>query len=69
MTQILSREGTMLRVSGIFLKAVLQAVLIFGLETWVVAPCMGKDLGGYQDQVVRYMTGRIPRQKPDRSWV
>ena len=33
--RILGREGSSLRVSGMFFKAVMQAVLIFGSETWV----------------------------------
>ena len=40
MTIILSREGAEQRVSGFFLKAVVQAVLLFGYETWVVTPCI-----------------------------
>ena len=33
----------------IFFKAVVQAMFLFGLETWLVTPCMGRDLGGFQD--------------------
>ena len=36
--RILGREGANLRVSGIFLKAVVQAVLFFGLETLMMTP-------------------------------
>ena len=36
MSRILSREGATPRVSALFFKAVIQAVLIFGAETWVV---------------------------------
>ena len=35
MSRILSREGAAPRVSGFFFKAVVQAVLLFGAETWV----------------------------------
>ena len=45
MTQILIREGAAPQVSGLFLKAVVQAVLLFGSETCVVTPQMGKALG------------------------
>ena len=38
MSRILSREGAASQVSGFFFKAVVQAVLIFGAETWVVTP-------------------------------
>ena len=33
-------------VSGLFFKSVVQAVLLFGSETWVVTPRMGSSLGG-----------------------
>ena len=62
MTLILSRVGAVPRVSGFFFKAVVQAVLIFGSETWVVNPCKVKALGGSQDQVARRLTGKLPRR-------
>ena len=34
------------RVSGVFFKAVVQSVLLFGAKTWVVTPRMGRVLGG-----------------------
>ena len=49
MTRILSREGAETRVSGFFFKAVIQSVLLFGAETWVVTLRMGWFLGGFQD--------------------
>ena len=39
---ILSREGATKRVLGNFFKAVVQQVLLFGAETWVVSPYMGR---------------------------
>ena len=36
LTRILSREGSDKRVSGTFFKAVVQQVLLFGAETWVL---------------------------------
>ena len=38
LTSILVREGANPRVSGMFFKAVLQTVLLFGSETWVLTP-------------------------------
>ena len=35
--RVLGREGADLKVSGTFYKAVAQAVLLFGAETWVLA--------------------------------
>ena len=68
MTIIPGREGVYPRVSGLFFKAVVQVVLLFVSETWVVTPCMGRDLGGFQDQVERRLTGWLLRRKPDRKW-
>ena len=45
-----------------------QAVLHFGSETWVVTPCMVKDLGGFQAQMMRRLTGRLPRRTPGGKW-
>ena len=37
------------RVSGFFFKYVVHLVFLFGAETWVVNPCMGRVMGGFQD--------------------
>ena len=39
MMRILSREGVRLRVSRFFFKSVVQSVLLFDVEMWVVTPC------------------------------
>ena len=44
MLPILIREVVAPHVSGFFIRAVVQAVLLFGAETWVFTPCMGKSL-------------------------
>ena len=56
-------------LSGLFFKSVFQAVLLFGSETSVVTPCMGRALGGFQDQVARRLMGWLPRREPDRKWM
>ena len=38
MLHILSREEATPRLSGLNFKAVIQAVIIFGTETWVITP-------------------------------
>ena len=40
MPSILRREGGNARTYGNFFKAVMQEVLIFGLETWVETPTL-----------------------------
>ena len=63
--RILSREGVAPQVSGFFFKAVIQVVLIFGAETWVVTPRMGKSLGGFQTQVEIWLTEQLPQRTTD----
>ena len=45
------------------LKAVVQAVLLFGTETWVMTPCMEWALGSFQHGVAQRITGRQLRRK------
>ena len=53
LTRIISREGETPWVSVFLFKFVVHSVLLFGAETWVVTPCMGLVLGGFQYQVVQ----------------
>ena len=34
----------------------------------MLTPCVGKALGGFQDQVARRLTGRLPQRTPDGKW-
>ena len=65
MKRILSKEGAEPRVSDFFSKAVVQVVLLFGAEMWVVNLCIGRVLGRFQDLVTQRLTGRLPRRKKD----
>ena len=46
-SRIMGREGGITRVSGMLFKAVVQVVLMFWAETWVMNPCMGLALRGF----------------------
>ena len=56
-------------MSGFFFKVVLQAVLLFRLDNWVVTPYMGKALEGFQAQVERRFMGQLLQRKPDGKWI
>ena len=47
MQRILSKEVANKQVSGNFFKAVVQQVLLFGAETWVVSPRMERALNSF----------------------
>ena len=67
MSHILSKDRATPWASRLFLKAVIQVVLLFEAETWVVAPHTGKALGEFQTQVTRQLAGKLPRRTTDRT--
>ena len=68
LSQVLGREGADPKVLRTFYTAVSQAVLLFGVETWVLTPRMEKALDSFQSRVARRINGRQLRQKKDGSW-
>jgi hypothetical protein len=59
-SRILAREGATPRVSGMFYKAVVQSVLLFGSETWVLSQPMLRALEGFHRRVARRLAGKQP---------
>ena len=47
LSRVMIREGVDPKVSGIFYKAVAQAVLLFRVETWVLNPRMERALESF----------------------
>ena len=68
LSRILIREGEDPKVLVKFYKAVAQAVLLFGVETWVLIPRMERALDIFHHRVVQYITGRQPRIRGGGSW-
>ena len=68
MQGILRREVTTPRISGNFFKAVVQQVLLFGAETWVVTPKMEQALSAFLHGAARQLTGRQARRDKDGEW-
>ena len=68
MEMILIQEGASPRVSGMFSKEVVQAVLLFRSETWVMNPRMGRALGIFQHRFARRIAGRNTKLWVDGSW-
>ena len=61
--RILSREGSDSKVSGLFFKAVFQAVLISVAETWVLTPHVEQALSSFHHRVAQRLTKRHPKAK------
>ena len=47
LSRIVGQEGVDTHTSGNFYMAMVLAILIFGAETWVIYPSIGKTLGGF----------------------
>ena len=68
LTRILSREGADKRISETFFKVVVQQVLLFGAETWVLTPRIERALDSFMHRAARRITGRQPRRGWDGKW-
>ena len=66
--RILRREGATPRISGSFFKAVVQQVLLFGAETWVVTPKMERSLSEFLHGAARMLTRRQARRGKNGEW-
>ena len=51
-----------------FYKAIVQTVLLYGSESWVVTPRMLEVLKGFHHRVARKLTGKMARRQADGSW-
>ena len=67
---VLESEGADPRVCGMFYKAVVQSVLLYGCETWVVTPAILRMLSGFQIRAAwRMAIHNKPRKLNDDTWV
>ena len=51
-----------------FFKAVVQQVLLFGAETWVLTPIIERELELFMHGAARRITGRQTRRGSDGKW-
>ena len=51
-----------------FFKAVVQVVILFGSETWVLIPHMGRVVVIFQYRVSRWITKMQPKRREDGGW-
>ena len=66
---VLRSEGVRPKTMGYFYKAVVQAILLYGSETWVVSDSLMKWLRSYHSRIARYLvTGKHIRQNADVLW-
>ena len=56
--KVLVRDQANPRVAGYFYKAVVQAVLLYGCESWVITDSVLKRLESFHHKVARQITGQ-----------
>ena len=50
-------------------RAVIQVVLLFGSDTWVLSVAMESMVEGMHTGFMRKIMGKMVRRKADRTWV
>ena len=65
----LSREGGDNQTSDSIYSAVIQSVMLYGSETWVMTPCIGRVWGGFHHRVAHRLMGRQPQRVRNGLWV
>ncbi len=67
-SRVLRTENASPKVCGVFYKTTVQAVLLFGSETWKLSPSSLKSLEGFHIRAARHMAGMQPARNPDGTW-
>ena len=65
---ILNAEGANPKTMGYFYKAIVQAILLYGSESWTLTRNILKRFDSFHARVARYLTGRHIRQLEDGTW-
>ena len=55
-------------MSGFFYTMVVQVVLLYKSESWVMSPQIGKVLGSIHHREIRRLTGQIPHMNGYGMW-
>ena len=66
--RVLTREGATPAISGMFYKAIVQSILLYGCETWTITPAMLSALRGFHHRVARRLACRLPKLRQDGTW-
>ena len=55
-------RGSIPRTYRNLYKAVVQVTLLFGSESWVISPRIGRNLGGFHHRVDRWLEKMQPKR-------
>jgi hypothetical protein len=68
LTRVLASAKGKPKTMAKFYMAIVQAVLLFGSETWALTKEMEGRLNAFHHRCVRHLTHRHIQQKPDGTW-
>ncbi len=68
LSHMIRAENASLHACGIFYKAIMQSILLFGSETWNLSPVSLKCLEGFHLRAAWRMAGKRPKKLPDGTW-
>jgi hypothetical protein len=68
-SKILTTQGVEPRVKGYFYKAIVQAVLLYGSESWYMTKATVNFFKSFHMRVARYLSGRHIRPLEDGTWL
>ena len=66
---MLGIEGTDAQTLLILYVAVVQALLLYRLERWVMSLLIGKNLGGFHNRADNILTGHQPQRVLGGRWL
>ncbi len=66
---MLQSENATPKMCGMFYKATMQALLLYGSETWSLSQSGMKRLEGFHIRPAWQMSGKWPEQNKDGSWM
>ena len=66
--RILSKKGADPKIMGSFYKVIIQSVLLYGAESWVISNYMMKSLRSFHRRCARFITGKHIWQDEDGTW-
>ena len=67
-SNILKREGANAVTMSKFYRAIVQSVLLYGADSWIVKQSDLKKLRSFHHRAMRYMTGIHIKQKENDEW-
>ena len=67
-SHVLARTAADPKTMGRFYETMVQAVLLYGSETWVISERMGHLMNSFHHRCARYLVGDHIRQLPSGEW-